>query len=93
MSNTCAISMLTKDNADSGSEKSREYATMSARAVDPRAHYPVSHPRVLCVVFPLKIGTKGRFDARNVPPHASPVSVACGLEMPLLEILRWLLYF
>ena len=37
MSNTRAISKLTKDNADSGSELSLEDASMSARAVDPKA--------------------------------------------------------
>ena len=41
MSNTRAISKLTKDNDDSGSELSLEDASMSARAVDPKA-CPVS---------------------------------------------------
>lgn len=86
MSNSRAIPMLTKDNADYGSEKSLEMPHCLPGS-------GILEPAVLCIVFPLKIGTKGRFDARNVPRHASPVSVACGLEMPLLEILRWLLYF
>ena len=89
MSNSRAISMLTKDNADYDSEKSLEMPHCLPGS-------GILEPAVLCVVFPQKIGTKVRFDARNVPraeEHASPVSVACGLEMPLLEILRWLLYF